>query len=115
MKKYDYINKENNVPKILITLNTFFSKFPAFNSIFGMCLYSFIIYFSLLLIRIFCRKKNYTEEDFELFDKEDKNDIIELKKRREKLLKDPEFKKKLEENRKRKAIEAMELLNKINN
>ena len=115
MKKYDYINKENNVPKILITLNSFFSKFPAFNSIFGMILYSTIIYFALLFIRIFCRKKTYNEEDFDLFDKEDKNDIIEIKKRREKLLKDPEFKKKLEENRKRKAIEAMELLNKINN
>ena len=42
--KYDYINKENNVPKILITLDSFFSKFPSFNTIFGMCLYSTIIY-----------------------------------------------------------------------
>jgi len=69
----------------------------------------------LLLIRIYCRKPDYDEDDFDLFDKEEKNELIELKKRREKLLKDPEFKKKLEENRKRKAIEAMELLNKINN
>ena len=111
--KYDYINKENNVPKILITLDSFFSKFPSFGTIFGMCLYSTIIYLLMLLIRIYCRKPNYTDEDFELFDKEEKNQLEELKKRREKLLKDPEFKKQLEENRKRKAIEAIELLNKI--
>jgi hypothetical protein len=112
--KYDYINKENNVPKILLILDSFFSKFPSFNSIFGMCLYSVIIYLLLLFIRIYCRKPEYDEDDFDLFDKEDKDEIIEIKKRREKLLKDPEFIKKLEENRKKKAIEAMELLNKIN-
>ena len=112
--KYDYINKENNVPKILLNLDSFFSKFPSFNSIFGMCLYSVIIYLLLLFIRIYCRKPEYDEDDFDLFDKEDKDEIIEIKKRREKLLKDPEFIKKLEENRKKKAIEAMELLNKIN-
>ena len=111
--KYDYINKENNVPKILITLDSFFSKFPAFNTIFGMCLYSTIIYLLLLLIRIYCRKPDYDEGDFDLFDKEEKNELIELKKRREKLLKDPEFKKQLEERRKQKAIEAVNLLNKI--
>ena len=111
--KYDYINKENNVPKILITLDSFFSKFPAFNTIFGMCLYSTIIYLLLLLIRIYCRKPDYDEDDFDLFDKEEKNELIELKKRREKLLKDPEFKKQLEERRKQKAIEAVNLLNKI--
>ena len=83
--KYDYINKENNVPKILITLDSFFSKFPAFNTIFGMCLYSTIIYLLLLLIRIYCRKPDYDEDDFDLFDKEEKNELIELKKRREKL------------------------------
>ena len=109
--KYDYINKENNVPKILLILDSFFSKFPSFNSIFGMCLYSVIIYLLLLFIRIYCRKPEYDEDDFDLFDKEDKDEIIEIKKRREKLLKDPEFIKKLEENRKKKAIEAMELLN----
>ena len=113
--KYDYINKENNVPKILIYLDSFFSKFPAFNTIFGMCLYSIIIYLLLLCIRINCRKPTYDKEDFDLFDKEEKDNLAEIKKRREQLLKDPEFKKKLEENRKRKAIEAMELLNKINN
>ena len=79
-----------------------------------MCLYSVIIYLLLLFIRIYCRKPEYDEDDFDLFDKEDKDEIIEIKKRREKLLKDPEFIKKLEENRKKKAIEAMELLNKIN-
>ena len=92
--KYDYINKENNVPKILITLDSFFSKFPAFNTIFGMCLYSTIIYLLLLLIRIYCRKPDYDEDDFDLFDKEEKNELIELKKRREKLLKDKEENKK---------------------
>ena len=112
--KYDYINKENNVPKILIFIDSFFSKFPSFNSIFGLCLYSTIIYLLLLLIRIYCRKPDYDDEDFNLFDNEDKNEIIDIKKRREKLLKDPEFKKRLEENRKKKAIEAVELLNKIN-
>jgi hypothetical protein len=112
--KYDYINKENNVPKILLILDSFFNKFPSFNSIFGMCLYSVVIYLLLLFIRIYCRKPEYDEDDFDLFDKEDKDEIIEIKKRREKLLKDPEFIKKLEENRKKKAIEAMELLNKIN-
>ena len=111
--KYDYINKENNVPKILLILDSIFSKFPSFNTIFGMCLYSTIIYLLLLFIRIYCRKPEYDEEDFDLFDNEEKNNIVEIKKRREKLLKDPEFKKKLDENRKRKAIEAMELLNKI--
>ena len=111
--KYDYINKENNVPKILLILDSFFSKFPSFNSIFGMCLYSVIIYLLLLFIRIYCRKPEYDEDDFDLFDKEDKDEIIEIKKRREKLLKDPEFKKQLEERRKQKAIEAVNLLNKI--
>ena len=112
--KYDYINKENNVPKILITLDSFFSKFPSFNTIFGMCLYSTIIYFLMLLIRIYCRKPDYDDEDFDLFDKEEKSELVEIKKRREKLLKDPEFKKQLEERRKQKAIEAINLLNKIN-
>ena len=107
--KYDYINKENNVPKILLILDSFFSKFPSFNSIFGMCLYSVIIYLLLLFIRIYCRKPEYDEDDFDLFDKEDKDEIIEIKKRREKLLKDPEFKKQLEERRKQKAIEALNL------
>ena len=111
--KYDYINKENNVPKILLILDSFFSKFPSFNSIFGMCLYSVIIYLLLLFIRIYCRKPEYDEDDFDLFDKEDKDEIIEIKKRREKLLKDPEFKKQLEERRKQKAIEALNLLNNI--
>ena len=111
--KYDYINKENNVPKILLILDSFFNKFPSFNSIFGMCLYSVIIYLLLLFIRIYCRKPEYDEDDFDLFDKEDKDEIIEIKKRREKLLKDPEFKKQLEERRKQKAIEAVNLLNKI--
>ena len=109
--KYDYINKENNVPKILLILDSFFSKFPSFNSIFGMCLYSVIIYLLLLFIRIYCRKPEYDEDDFDLFDKEDKDEIIEIKKRREKLLKDPEFIKKLKENRKKKTIEETELLN----
>ena len=67
----------------------------------------------MLLIRIYCRKPDYDEDDFDLFDKEEKNELIELKKRREKLLKDPEFKKQLEERRKQKAIEAVNLLNKI--
>ena len=111
--KYDYINKENNVPKILLILDSFFNKFPSFNSIFGMCLYSVVIYLLLLFIRIYCRKPEYDEDDFDLFDKEDKDEIIEIKKRREKLLKDPEFKKQLEERRKQKAIEAVNLLNKI--
>ena len=68
----------------------------------------------MLLIRIYCRKPDYDEEDFDLFDKEEKSELVEIKKRREKLLKDPEFKKQLEERRKQKAIEAMNLLNKIN-
>ena len=69
----------------------------------------------MLLIRLFCRKPYKEEDDFELLQDEDKKEIEEIKKRREKLLKDPNFKKKLEENRKRKAKEAIELLNKINN
>ena len=54
------------------------------------------------------------DDDLDLFDEDDKQNIEEIKKRREKLLKDPEFRKKLEENRKRKAKEAIDLLNKIN-
>ena len=115
MKKYDYINKENNVPSFLLKLDSFFSNFPSFGSLFGMCLYSIIIYLLLLLIRMYCRKPYTEEDDLDLFDDEDKKDIEEIKKRREKLLKDPEFRKKLEENRKRKAKEAIDLLNKINN
>ena len=68
----------------------------------------------MLLIRIYCRKPDNDEDDLDLFDDEDKNNIEEFKKKREKLLKDPNFKKKLEENRKKKAKEAVELLNKIN-
>ena len=112
--KYDYVNKENNVPSILLTIDSFLSKFPSFGSLFGMCLYSFILYSLMLLIRIYCRKPDNDEDDLDLFDDEDKNNIEEFKKRREKLLKDPNFKKKLEENRKKKAKEAVELLNKIN-
>ena len=113
--KYDYINKEKNVPSYLLNIDSFLSKFPSFGSLFGMCLYSFVIYILMLLIRLFCRKPYKEEDDFALFEDEDKKDIEEIKKRREKLLKDPNFKKKLEENRKRKAKEAIELLNKISN
>ena len=88
--------------------------FPSFGSLFGMCLYSTIIYLLMLLIRIFCRKPYNEDDDLDLFDDDNKQNIEEIKKRREKLLKDPEFRKKLEENRKRKAKEAIELLNKIN-
>ena len=112
--KYDYINKENNVPSYLLKLDSFFSMFPSFGSLFGMFLYSTIIYLLMLLIRIFCRKPYNEDDDLDLFDDDDKQNIEEIKKRREKLLKDPEFRKKLEENRKRKAKEAIDLLNKIN-
>ncbi len=111
--KYDYI-KQNNVPSYLLKIDSFLNKLPSFGSLFGMCLYSVIIYLLMLLIRIICRKPYNEEDDLDLFDDEDKNDIEEIKKRREKLLKDPNFKKKLEENRKRKAKEAIDLLNKIN-
>ena len=113
--KYDYINKENNVSPIFFKIDSFLSKFPSFGSLFGMCLYSVIIYTLMLLIRIYCRKPYNDEEDddLDLFDDEDKNDIEEIKKRREKLLKDPNFRKRLEENRKKKAKEAIDLLNKI--
>ena len=68
----------------------------------------------MLLIRIYCRKPDTYEDDLDSFDDEDKSNIEEFKKRREKLLKDPNFKKKLDENRKKKAKEAVDLLNKIN-
>ena len=112
--KYNYINKEENVPKFLLTIDAFLSKLPSFGSLFGMCLYSIIIYSLLLLIRIYCRKPYDEEEYLDIFDDDDKKDIEEIKKRREELLKDPKFKTKLEENRKKKAIEAVNLLNKIN-
>ena len=111
----DYINKENNMPIFLKYLDSFFSIFPSPNNIYILCLYFFVIYILLLLIRKNCRKttKNDYGDDLDLFDEEENKEIKEIKERREKLLKDPEFRKKLELNRKKKAIEAMQLLNKI--
>ena len=108
--KYDYINKDNNVPSILNFIDSYLSKLPEFNSIFGLCLYSFIIYMLMLGIRIFCRKPNDEEEGVNNENKELEN----IKKRREELLKNPKFMKKIEDNRKKKSKDAMELLNKIN-
>ena len=50
--------------------------------------------------------------DDDLYD-EDIDDIKTLKKRENRMLNDPVFKKTIEENRKKRAIEAVKLLNKI--
>ena len=106
----DFINKEKNLPPIYYKLDKFFSYFPSAGSITGIFLYSFIIYTLTVLVKIFCSKPY--EDDDDLYD-EDIDDIKTLKKRENRMLNDPIFKKTIEENRKKRAIEAIKLLNKI--
>ena len=106
----DYKNKENNLPPIYYKIDKFLSYFPNAGSITGIFLYSFIIYALTVLIKIFCSKP-YNEDD-DLYD-EDIDDINTLKKRENRMLTDPVFRKNIEENRKRRALEAVKLLNKI--
>lgn len=99
----DYNDKNNNVPGFLIWGEKIGSYFPKVNSIFGLVVYSFVIYMFMIGIRMFCSKP-YKEEE---------NEIEKFKSEREKKLKDPDFLNKIKEARKIKDKEAINLLNKI--
>jgi len=111
----DYSHKENNLPKSYYFFEKIFSYFPAANNLKGMLFYSFIIYVLGVLVKHYFAKPFDFNDDEDLLDEEDLFDDNKLQQRKNRMKNDPEFRKKIEEARKLKAIEAINLLNKIQN
>ena len=94
------MNNENNQLGSVYTLLDKVSSFlPEINTISGMLFYTFILYALGVLVKC-CFAKPFNYEDSE----EDKTLTNKI---------DEDFKRRLEEKRKKKAEEAQKLLNKI--
>ena len=94
------MNNENNQLGSVYTLLDKVSSFlPEINTISGMLFYTFILYALGVLVKCCCAKP-FNYEDSE----EDKTLTNKI---------DEDFKRRLEEKRKKKAEEAQKLLNKI--
>ena len=95
----NHINDKNQISSTYNIIDKISSYLPEINTISGMLFYTFILYALGVLVKC-CFAKPFNYEDSE----EDKTHNNKM---------DEDFKRRLEEKRKKKAEDAQKLLNKI--